>query len=137
MSCASINRTHSGLVIDLYQHNEMHFVNITLNGIETKLLVDTGASKSLLDITQADIYGFKYALLSENQYAGLGGLQDIYITYEYKVKEFHIPFLGTDLSEVQAYFTRDGMQIAGVLGSDFLENQKAFIDFGTNKLYIK
>ena len=31
----------------------MHFINVTLNGEKTRLLIDTGASKSLLDIILA------------------------------------------------------------------------------------
>lgn len=137
MGCASTNPIHIGQVIELYEKNEMHFVDITLNGIKTKLLIDTGASKSLLDISQAETYGFEFIFLSKNQYVGLGGLQDIYTIYDYKVEEFYIAFLGADLSEVQTYFVKDGIHIVGVLGSDFLEKHKVSIDFSTNKLYIR
>jgi len=137
MGCYATNPIHKGRVVELYERNEMHFVDITLNGIKTKLLIDTGASKSLLDISQAETYGFEFVLLSKNQYVGLGGFQDIYVTYGFKVDEFYIPFLGTDLSEVQNYFIRDDINIVGVLGSDFLEKHKVSIDFNSNKLYIR
>lgn len=137
MSCGSSHSIFNGQEIDLYEKNGMHFVNITLNDIKAMLLVDTGASKSLLDITQAKKFGFEYVLLSEDQYVGLGGLLDIYVTYKFKVDEFFIPFLGSDLSEIQNYFIKDGIHIVGILGSDFLEKNNATIDFRSNKLYLK
>jgi len=137
VSCGSSQSLFTGQVIELHEKNEMHFLDITLNGIKTKLLIDTGASKSLLDISQADTYDFKYVLLSEDQYVGLGGLVDIYIIYDYDVEAFFIPFLGSDLSEIQNYFIKDGIHIAGILGSDFLEKSNAIIDFKTNQLYLK
>jgi hypothetical protein len=137
MSCAPAGPIYKGQVINLYELNGMHFINITLNGIKSKLLIDTGASKSLLDISQADAYGFKYVLLGENKYVGLGGEQDIYVIYELEVEEFFIPFLGSNLNGVQNYFKNDGIQIIGVLGSDFLEKHGTTIDFKTNKLYLK
>jgi|GEM_PF-617519 len=137
ISCATTPPEFSGQVIKLKEKKGMHFVEITLNGIKSKLLLDTGASKSLLDISQAEVYGFNYTLLSKNQYVGLGGLLDVYITYDYKVVEFFIPFLGADLSEIQNYFKKDGIFIVGVLGSDFLESKMASINFETNKLYLK
>ena len=137
ISCVSTNRIYNANIIDLSEQNKMHFVDITLNGIKTQLLIDTGASKSLLDITKSEEYGFKCVLVSEDQYVGLGGLQDIYITYQYKVDEFYISFLGADLSEIQEYFIKDGIRIVGILGSDYLENNKATIDFKENKLYLR
>ena len=135
-SCASTNKTYSGTPIELLEKNGMHFVEVTINGIKTKLLVDTGASKSILDISQAKTYGFNYMFLNKNNYIGLGGLVDIYIVYDYKVEEFFIPFVGSDLSEIQEFFIKDNIHISGILGTDFLEQHKANIDFEANKLYL-
>ena len=135
--CASTSQVSARKVINLYEKNGMHFVQVTVNGIKTKLLVDTGANKSLLDISQSETYGFNHMFFSKNNYIGLGGLVDIYIVYDYNVEEFFIPFLGSDLSDVQEYFIKDGIQIIGILGSDFLEQNKVSIDFEANKLYLK
>ena len=135
--CASTSQVSARKVINLYEKNGMHFVQVTVNGIKTKLLVDTGANKSLLDISQSETYGFNHMFFSKNNYIGLGGLVDIYIVYDYDVDEFFIPFLGSDLSDVQEYFIKDGIQIIGILGSDFLEQNKVSIDFEANKLYLK
>ena len=135
IGCSPTNSIYGEQTLNLVEHNNMHFINIVLNGKRCKLLVDTGASKSLLDITQAEKYSFSYMLLRENQYIGLGGLQDIYVVFDYVIDDFYITFLGTDLSEIQKYFSREGFSIIGVLGSDFLEERTARIDFNLNKLY--
>jgi len=122
--------------INLYQNNDMHFINITLNGIDGKLLIDTGASKSLLDISKAEKYGFDYVLIAKNKYVGIGGLEDIYAIYNVEISESFIPFLGADISEIQEYFIKDGISIVGILGVDFLEKHDCIIDFKKNKLYI-
>lgn len=121
----------------LVEFNDMHFLNITLNGKKTKLLIDTGASKSLLDISQAENFGFEYVLISREQYIGIGGLQDINVVYNYNIEEIYIFCLGTDLSEVIGYFTRNGIHIAGIIGSDFIEGNKVTIDFVKNRMYYK
>lgn len=134
--CVSSKKVYTGKEIDLYENNGMHFLDITVNGIKTKLLIDTGANKSLLDISQAGTYGFNFMLFSEDHYIGLGGLIDIYVVYDYTIDEFFIPLLGSDLSQVQDYFLQDGIHIIGILGSDFLEQNKVSIDFEANKLYL-
>lgn len=123
--------------IPIIELKGMRFIDITLNGTKTKLLIDTGASKSLLDISKAKKFDFKYNLFKENQYVGLGGVRDIYIPYDYTTDEIFISFLASDLSEIQNYFTIDDIYIVGILGIDFLERYEAIINFNTNILYIK
>ena len=130
-----INKTLVNNVIHLHEIKTLHFFDIKINGKRAKLLVDTGASKSLLDINRAEEYGFKYILLAKDKYLGLGGTMDVFILYEYIVEPFHIPFLGTDLTEIAGYF--DGkIPIVGVLGIDFLEQHYAKIDLKRNKIQL-
>jgi len=121
-------------VISLYEHNDMHFLNVTLNGKKTMLLIDTGASKSILDISKAEEYDFDFVMLSKQQYIGLGGRQDIYAVYDYKIDEMFISFLGTDLSEITGYFKQENINIVGVLGADYLEQHNIIIDFKKNEM---
>lgn len=137
-SCSISSRvTHGVQELNLYEFKNMHFVSIVLNGKKGKLLIDTGASKSILDISKSEEYGFNYIPLSDQQYIGLGGLEDIYIPFDYKVGNFAIPFLGANLSGIQSFFNRDGIYIIGVLGADYLEKNKCIIDFKKNTLYVK
>lgn len=123
--------------VQMSQRNGMHFVQITLNGIKTNLLLDTGASKTILDVNKAEKFNFKCILLNENQYIGIGGKTDLYVVYNYKVDELFIPFLGTDLSEITEYFSDGDIEIVGILGSDFIERYKVIIDFHENIIYYK
>lgn len=121
----------------LFQYNNMLFIDVVLNGIPAKLLLDTGASKSLLDVSKSKKYKFNYILLVKEQYIGLGGLKDIYIVYDYNIDEFFTPFLGTDLSEITNYFSEKNIEIAGILGADFLDTHNVVIDFKKNLMYKK
>lgn len=121
---------------NLEKFNNLYLIDILLNGKKTKLLVDTGASKSLLDISKSKQFGFGYKLISIDKYVGLGGLTDIYAIYDYNIDLFFITFLGVDLSEIIFYFNKDGTRIVGILGSDFLIRTGAIIDYTTNKLYL-
>lgn len=133
-SCAAYNWGTNE--VKLLEHYNLHFVNIKVNGKPGKLLVDTGASKSLLDIAKADEYGFNYVLLGE-QYVGLGGVTDIYVIYDYKIEGPWVTFLGADLTHIQEYFTKDDIHIIGILGVDFLESNNCRLDFRKDKLYIE
>jgi len=124
--------------IRLIEFNNMHFINVTLNGEKTRLLIDTGASKSLLDITQSKKYGFAYSKFTKKQYIGLGGITDVYTVYYIKLKDIpFIAFLGGDLSEVREYFNKNEIYFVGILGADFLEHYRCKIDFEKNILYYK
>lgn len=113
----------------------MRFIEIILNGEKTNLLIDTGASKSILDISQASRFNFQFMLFRENQYVGIGGKQDLYIVFDYEIEGIFLPFLGTDLREVTYYFQENDIDIAGIIGMDFLERYNVTIDFENNKLY--
>jgi len=135
ISCTPTKNIYGEQEIDLKEHYNMHFVDIVINGKRTKLLIDTGASKSLLDISVAEKYKFSYSLLAEDQYVGMGGILDIYAVYDYKMEGPFITFLGADLSDIQYYFNKEGIKIVGVLGADFLEVHNCKIDFKKNILY--
>lgn len=122
--------------IELTEINGMHFIKVTFNDKPAILLFDTGASKSLLDISQADEYDFDFAKFSDEQYIGIGGLTDIHNVYGYKIKELWISFLGADLTEIRDYFDRADMDILGIIGSDFITMYNVSADFKNNILYL-
>lgn len=122
---------------DLEKFNDLYLISVTLNGKPTKLLVDTGANKSLLDINKCSYFGYSYSTKSITKYIGIGGATDIYIMYDYNIDLFFVSFLGADLADIAKYFKQDGNKIAGILGSDFLTRTGAIIDYNTNKLYLE
>lgn len=123
--------------VDLIEMNNLHFIKIVLNGEEVNLLIDSGATTSLLDITQAEKYGFEYLMFKKDYYIGLGGKQDIYVVYAFNMPQPFIPFLGADLSQITEYFIEKEFPIVGIVGADFLEKYDVKIDFFLNKMYLK
>lgn len=125
--------------VKLKTYNNLLFVKITFNDIPCLLLVDTGASKSLLDVNKAEEYGFNYIVIVDTtkKYIGLGGVTEIYIVFGYKVAEYHITFLGTDLYYINEYLKKDHIGIIGIMGGDFLNSHDAYIDYKKKILYYK
>lgn len=123
--------------VQMSQFQNIHFVHVTINGEEVKLLLDTGSSISILDISQSKRYQFGTSFLRTETYIGIGGSTDMFAVYGYKINEIFIPFMGTDLSEVCQHFRDQGINVVGILGSDFIERFKVIIDFENNVIYYK
>jgi hypothetical protein len=117
--------------------NNLLLIELTLNGKPALFLIDTGANKSLLDINKVEKYKFSFLETPFEKFVGIGGLQNIHIIWDYQLKEFFQPMFGIDLAELNPYFKSDNIDIAGILGSDFLRDKKAVIDYENLKLYIK
>jgi hypothetical protein len=124
-------------VLPLVKSKGMLFLNVTLNGKNAMLLIDTGSSKSILDINKENKYNFKHTNFKNERFIGIGGIQDIYIVYDYKIDGFLISMVGTTLEEITPYFFSDGIEIVGIIGSDFLNDKEAKIDYTNQILYIK
>jgi hypothetical protein len=115
----------------------MLFIKVKVNNNEGVLLIDTGASHSMLDINKAKTYNFK-CIKKESKYVGIGGEADMYNVYSYQVDKFFVDFLAIDLSNVSAYFQKDGyLDLIGIIGADFFNQHEALIDFDKNMLYYK
>lgn len=125
--------------IALHHDGHLYFIRVKLNNRNANLLVDTGAAASLLDINQADEYKFKYNL-TEQSFAGLGGISDRYTVSNYKFDHDSTslpvyPF-GADLKSVVESFNNKGISIVGILGSDFLKTNDAIIDYKKKVLIL-
>jgi predicted aspartyl protease len=117
-------------------------LNVYLNGKEAFLLVDTGASKTVLDKNQIEefVKNPSIKLLNEKS-TGLGtNSMEIHATEilnleigSKKIENITLPLV--DLSHVnETYEKLDLKKIQGVLGSDLLYMFKAKIDY--NKLEL-
>lgn len=137
-SCITMNKFYSQYdEYDIIQQNSLLFVKLTLNDKPTLFLIDTGASKSFLDINKSENYNFTYINKPIEKYVGIGGLQSIYTVLKYDIKEMYIPFLGISLEELIPYFRKDNLKIVGLIGSDYLLARKAIIDYENSILYLK
>lgn len=117
-------------------------LNVYLNGKEAFLLVDTGASKTVLDKNQIEEFVKNPSIILLNEKStGLGtNSMEIHATEilnleigSKKIENITLPLV--DLSHVnETYEQLDLKKIQGVLGSDLLYMFKAKIDY--NKLEL-
>jgi hypothetical protein len=122
---------------DLIRRNSLYFIQLTVNNKTALFLIDSGSSKSFLDITQYDKYEFMYIDKPIERYIGIGGFQNIYTVFGYEIKEMFVPMLGINLEELNPYFKSDNIKITGIIGSEYLLTRNAVIDYENNKLYLK
>lgn len=120
----------------------MFFIEIKVNGKQGNLLVDTGAAFTIFDINQAKYYGFKYNLVDENlKFVGLNGQSDRYHLANYKIHHDDNALLihayGADLSTLTTSFSNNGLEILGIIGSDYFTSSKAIIDYKNHQLIIQ
>lgn len=99
-------------------------------------IVDTGASKSVFDLNLKELYKSAGEETDQVHTAGIGekpiqtaiGLIDSFTLGKLTVENLRVALL--DLSHINRFYAQAaGMQICGLLGSDFLMNYKAVIDY--------
>jgi hypothetical protein len=122
-----------------------HFsIEGTAGSIPFDLIIDTGASHTLIDEQRAE----RFELLSEDrggratgvggtmqQRVGTGRLDDVAIG---PVRFESIQVRVLDLSHINGVLRNLGSKpVDGIIGADVLTAQQAVIDYGTLSLYIK
>lgn len=125
---------------------EIHFSDISkvpiikasLNNKPCYLMVDTGASISILDITQTKSYNFKVFNVA-NEVLGIGGKSKYFGLSNVNVQLDSInlsdSFHGGDLSFlVKTIELNSGFKIVGIIGSDVFKAQGFKIDYYTNSI---
>lgn len=135
----SIPVTKVPKTIALVHDGHLYFIRVKLNNKNANLLIDTGAAASLLDINQAKEYDFTYTE-SPHVFSGVGGLSEGYRVRNYKIDHDSTtlpiyPF-GANLKLVAESFNQKGMPIVGIIGSDFLKNNDAIIDYKKKQLIL-
>lgn len=134
----------NGMIIpnemELVYQKKLFFINLKLNGKNAKFLVDTGASVSLLDINQMNRYGFTQSYRT-NSIIGLGGSINYTRIRNAKLltknnESVLVNFYGGDLSTIVNNMGKDGIHIVGIIGSDFLMDFNAIIDYKNKKLEL-
>lgn len=110
-------------------------LNVFINGKGARLLIDSGATSSYLDITQSKHYRFTVEK-SEDDVAGIGGTRDIYDIYNVTLLlrggVLKHKFKGMDLSSVTSR-----KHIVGILGTDFLNKHEVMINYKDKFLTYK
>lgn len=120
-------------------------VSVKINNKKAKMLVDTGASRTVFDITRIVRFTGKKKFGKNEQFStGLGTnsmqshntvLKKLEIG-KLKIKDFDAILL--DLSHVNDSYEKIGHgTIDGVLGGEILVKHKAVIDYGKKQLKLK
>lgn len=115
-----------------------NLVDVEVNGVAGKMVIDTGAVTSLLDprfAAKAKARGYGSREMEMTDISGvktrtnLTGISDLKIG--------GIPARPPTVNEVNfSYYSATGGKVVGLLGLDFLGRNWCIIDFGQNKLYF-
>jgi hypothetical protein len=122
---------------DLLKIDNHMFLTLTLNGKPAMFIIDSGSSKSLLDVSKAKKFNFNFIEFGSEKYAGIGGLSQIYMVYDYKIDEISTSLLGVNIAKIGSLFNTNGSEIVGILGADFLSDNEVILNFKNNTLTMK
>ena len=118
--------------------SKVPIIKAKLNNKDCYLMIDTGASISILDIAQIEKYNFKL-LKYNNDVLGVGGKSKYYELRDVNVKidslNLNNSFKGNNLNDlVKIIELNSGLTIVGILGSDVFKEQGFKIDYLTNSI---
>jgi hypothetical protein len=107
--------------------NKIPVVEGKINGKKAYFIIDTGASISILNETEANRFGFKFAVAEGMEVHGLGGHAGINEVFECEVEFGSLKIKGVKfhtrkLNEVmQAITENDHIHIAGIIGANVID----------------
>ena len=106
----------------------------TINGKKALFLLDSGSGMSIIDINQIDYYNLRSRPeFGKRLISGIGSSEQIEylsgVKLEIKGRHFKPIFYGSNLQNVNHAFRKNNIRIAGILGSDFLKQYGAIINY--------
>ena len=126
--------------------NRIPVIKVRLNDREAWFIVDTGASYSLLNISEMEHFGFSTGIhqkAGRNHVKGLGGKLALYDTFRCEVELGnlaikYIQWKSGDISELCSTIRQnENIRIAGIIGSDLLLKYGININFEERTLSWK
>lgn len=119
----------------------LFFVDLKVNGINARFLIDTGASTSLIDIDESKKYEVIMKSVTNKKIVGVGGVINKYSVKNISVTnnfdhEILLKLHAADLSHVISAMSSDGLNVVGVIGSDYLKYADAIINYSNNTLIL-
>lgn len=116
--------------------NNLPVITVEVNGKKAKFLLDTGSSRSLIDITVKDKYNFTANRNTGKSHEGIGNAES-QLSYVNNINTYYgdspmyINYRATNLKNL-----REIMGVIGIIGSDYFIYNELTIDF-KNKQLIK
>lgn len=131
--------------IKKYMPGDLPVITLTNNGVALNFLIDTGSNISHICSSVTSLMELQYTKSDVNkEIAGLGALNQGGAVCSAKFKdvlsrEYEIELsISKELEETTKYIKKStGVEIHGLLGTDFLQNYKYVIDFKTLEVYVK
>lgn len=119
-------------------------VDVRIDDIKARFLIDTGASNTVIDIGFAKEKLLEFASIEELG-GGVGTSQMVLFHKQvdlFKINDFEIPsfdLYATDFTHVKDSLAKKGITepCHGVIGADILIKYKAKINYKKKKLYLK
>ena len=118
-------------------------LNVKINGVSGRFILDTGASNSCVGIGMIDFFKIQ-AEKSETKAAGAGAIDmetqqsenNFLEIGKWKNKNFSLVLF--DLVHVNKALTlHEAEKVHGIIGADILQKGKAIIDYNKSVLYLK
>lgn len=131
--------------IKKYMPGDLPVITLTNNGIALNFLIDTGSNISHICPSAAALIEHEHLGSNNNtKIAGLGALNQgvTFCTAKFKdtlSKEYEVQLsISAELEETSKYIKEStGVEIHGLLGTDFLQNYKYVIDFKSLEVYVR
>ena len=131
--------------IKKYMPGDLPVITLTNNGVALNFLIDTGSNISHICPSAAALIEHEHiGSNNDTKIAGLGAVnQGVTIcTAKFKdtlSKEYKIQLsISAELEETSKYIKEStGVEIHGLLGTDFLQNYKYVIDFKRLEVYVR
>ena len=131
--------------IKKYMPGDLPVITLTNNGVALNFLIDTGSNISHICPSAAALIKSKHVRTDgSTKVAGLGAInQGVTICIaKFKdtlSKEYEIQLsVSAELEETTKYIKKStGVEIHGLLGTDFLQNYKYVIDFKSLEVYAR
>jgi len=129
--------------IEIHKYKTGHlYVDIILNGVEGKFILDTDAGKTVIEEKKKKIFEI-ISCESDKTATGAGGEMSIQISENnnlkiehYKIENLQIILMNLD--HINNAFKNLGLdEVDGVIGSDILISGKAIIDYTNMVLFLK
>ena len=121
---------------DYFERTKTPMIIVHLYGKKCRFLLDSGAHQNCLDIqflyTIKDKLKGKTIAEGDKIQVGNGAIMDSYgmqVRFNIRNMEFNEDFLVSDLKGLREFSNREGLNVTGILGSEFFDKHKWKIDF--------
>ncbi len=126
----------------LFLKTRHYLIEVKINGINGKFILDSGASNSCVCITQEKKFKLETKKSKISASSATNEMSNTNISKNNSIvisrwKDF-IDLVTFDMSHINHTFNKKEIDsVDGIIGADLLKKSKAMLDYESNKLYLK